>query len=138
MRFAYLYVAVVLCSVRVVAQQPEDPFANRPVCASHFLNSDWQLSFKQRSCDWIQNRMFSTTSALAAAWSAGYQQVTEKSSDLEKGTGGFTTRFATNFAESAAKSTGAYLGGMVSREDPRPAPPFLALSSKPHPHGFFK
>jgi hypothetical protein len=125
-------------SVTALAQtplgEPVDP-PPRPVCSSFFLKSDRPLTFKQKTCDWVQNRMFSPTSAVGAAWSAGFSQMTERADDRGKGSAGFSTRFATNFAQSAAKSTGAYLGGFVFREDPRRDPPYL---KRPQVRGFWK
>ena len=113
----------------------EDPYSRRPQCASMFLSADWQLSLKQRSCDWIQNRMLSTTAVVAAAWSAGFSMVRDAPS--EKGDG-FGVRFGHKFAQNAFKSTGAFVGGLVFREDPRDQPPFLVLKTGPHPHGFVR
>src|SRR4051812_36660399 len=63
------------------ATPPDDPYPRRPQCASMFLKADWQLSFKQRTCDWIHNRMFSMTAVAGAAWSAGSSMVLDMSSE---------------------------------------------------------
>jgi hypothetical protein len=115
--------------------QIANPWSQRPVCASMFLKSDWQLTSKQRACDWIQNRLLSTNAMLGAAWSAGVSKF--RDAESEEGDG-FGTRFARRFAQSAFKSTGTYIGSVIAREDPRLAPPYLAMSAKPRPRGFFK
>lgn len=112
-----------------------NPYAKRPVCASMFLKNDWQLSFKQGSCDWLQNRLFSTNAMLAAVWSAQVSKVLDTPSERSTG---FPMRFSRKFVQNAFKSTGAYMGGMLFREDPRTVPPYLVLRTKPLPHGFLK
>jgi hypothetical protein len=114
---------------------PKNPFADRPVCASMFVKSDWQLSNRQKTCDWINNGIFSTNAMLGAAWSAGFSQRTDLAS--ERGDG-FPTRFGRKFAQNAFKSTGSFLGGQIFREDPRKTPPYLAMRTTPRPRGFFK
>jgi hypothetical protein len=42
------------------------------------------------------------------------------------------------FAQNAFKSTGAYAGGLVFKEDPRSRPPYLVLQGQHHAHGFFR
>jgi hypothetical protein len=107
--------------------EPEPVYpANRPACISFFLKNDYRLTLKQKACDYIQNRFITPTSLAGAAWSAGYSQMTEKPEDRGKGTSGFMTRFATNQAQSSMKATTEFLVGLVSREDPRRAPPYLA------------
>lgn len=118
-------------------QKTDDPWAHRPVCASLFLASEYRLSQKQRACDWIQNRLLSPAALAGAAAAATLSQFTERSSDRGKGTPGFTTRFSEDFAQSAAKSTGAYLGGLIFQEDPRRVPPYLVLRGGTPPHGFW-
>ena len=114
---------------------PDDPYPRRPQCASMFLKADWQLSSKQRTCDWIHNRMFSTSALAGAAWSAGFSMVRDSAS--EQGDG-FSTRFSRKFAQNAFKSTGSYVGGLVFHEDPRTRPPYLVMKPGVHPHGFFR
>jgi len=112
-----------------------NPWSQRPVCASMFLKTDFQLTGKQRACDWVQNGVFSTNAMLGAAWSAAYSMWTAKSSESGDG---YWTRFGRKFGQNAFKSTGSYLGGVIAREDPRKRPPFLALRSTAPPRGFFK
>jgi hypothetical protein len=69
-----------------------------------------------------------------AAWSAGYSQVTDN--ETERGDR-FVTRFGRKFSQSAFKSTAAYLGGRVFREDPRSKPPYLVLKTGTRATGFF-
>jgi len=136
MKRTALMILVVAFHVR--GQDGEDPYARRPVCASMFLNSEFQLSKKQITCDWIQKRMFSPTALVTAAGTAVFSQITERASDRGKGMPGFMTRFSENFAQNAFKSTGAYLGGALFREDPRRNPPYLAMRTQPPPRGFWK
>jgi hypothetical protein len=112
----------------------ENPYARRPECASMFLKADWQLTSKQHVCDWLHNRMFSTTAMAAAAWSAGYSMVTDNVS--EEGDG-FATRFGHKFSQSAFKSTASYLAGRIFHEDPRSKPPYLVMQTAPRATGFF-
>ena len=77
-----------------------NPWDCRPVCASMFLTSDFQLSGKQRACDWLHNGVFSTDGMLGAAWSAGYSMWTAKPSESGDGSpsppeGGSTRRSVT-------------------------------------------
>ena len=102
---------------------PDDPYARRPACESMFLASEWQLSFKQRSCDWIQNGVFSTSAMLGSVWSAETSPVWDRIAGRADPTTGFGRRFATDFAQNAFKSTGTYLGGLAFQEDPRVSPP---------------
>jgi hypothetical protein len=118
----------------VPATVRENPYSRRPQCASMFLKSDWQLTRKQHVCDWIQNRLFSTTAMAGAAWSAGYSQVTDNES--EQGDR-FATRFGRKFSQSAFKSTASYLAGRIFREDPRSKPPYLVLQTERRATGFF-
>ena len=113
----------------------ENPFDRRPRCASMFLKTDWQLTSRQRSCDWIQNRMFSMSAFTGAAWSAASSMVLD--SESEEGHS-FATRFGHKFAQNAFKSTAGYLGGMVFREDPRTRPPYLVMIRTPRPKGFLR
>jgi hypothetical protein len=129
-------------AAEAIGQEPRDaqadwnnPWARRPVCASMFLKSDWQLTGKQRACNWIQNGIFSTNALLGAVWSAEFSKLRDAPS--ERGDG-FAVRFGRKFAQSAMKSTGAYVGGIIAREDPRKAPPYLGLRTGPPPRGFFK
>ena len=118
------------------AQAPEasNPWSKRPACASMFIQSDWQLTSKQKACNWF-NSVTSTNAMLGAVWSAKFSQYVDQSS--EQGDG-FTTRFGRKFGQSAVKSTAAYLGAMIAREDPRKSPPYLGMRTKPPAHGFFK
>lgn len=119
------------------AERPklENPFDRRPVCASMFLKADWQLTGKQQVCDWVQNGVLSTNAMLGAVWSAGFSQRTDPAS--ERGDG-FPARFGRKFAQNAFKSTGAYLGGQIFREDLRKTPPYLVMRTSPQAKGFFK
>jgi hypothetical protein len=110
------------------------PWNRRPVCASMFLKSDWQLTSKQRACDWLQNRLFSSSALTGAAWSAGVSTLRDSSSEAGDP---FATRFARRYAQSAAKSSAAYLGALVAHEDPRVRPPYLVLKPMPRPRGFW-
>jgi hypothetical protein len=116
---------------------PYNPMDQRPKCIAFFLDTDWRLSAKQRACDWVQNRVFSPGAAFAAGWSAGYSQITESSADRGKGTTGYSTRVAENFAQSAFGSTGAFLTAWAFREDPRRSPPFLVLRERAPRRGFW-
>jgi len=119
------------------AQAPTDatnPWANRPACASMFISGDWQLTSKQKACNWF-NGMLSTNAMLGAIWSAKFSQYVDQSS--EQGDG-FATRFGRKFAQSSAKTTGMYLGAMIAREDPRRSPPYLGMRTRPPARGFFK
>lgn len=113
----------------------DDPYPRRPQCAAMFLKADWQLTTKQRACDWIHNRMLSMTALTGAAGAAGFSHL--RNAESERGDS-FQTRFGRRFAQSAFKSTGSYLGGWVFHEDPRERPPYLVMRREPHPHGFFK
>lgn len=112
-----------------------NPWSNRPVCASMFLKTDFQLNGKQGACNWLHNGVFSTNAMLGAAWSGAWSQWTAKSSESGDG---FFTRFGRKFGQNAFKATGSYLGGVIAREDPRKRPPFLALQTEQRPRGFFK
>lgn len=122
-------------TIQLPASPPVNPWNDRPVCASMFLKSDFQLSGKQRACDWLQNGVFSMDGMLGAAWSAGYSLWTAKPSESGDGYG---IRFGRKFGQNGFKATGAYLGGLVAGEDPRRRPPFLALRAAPPPRGFWK
>src|SRR5262245_62079719 len=113
----------------------ENPWPRRPVCASLFLKSDWQLTRKQRACDWIQNRMFSNGSLFGAFGSATVSKI--RNAEAEQGDR-FAVRFGRRFAQSAFKSTGAYVGTVIAREDPRLVPPYLQMTSQPRPTGFWR
>jgi hypothetical protein len=112
-----------------------NPWSNRPVCASMFLKTDFQLNGKQGACNWLHNGVFSTNAMLGAAWSGAWSLWTAKSSESGDG---FVTRFGRKFGQNAFKATGSYLGGVIAREDPRKRPPFLALRTEQRPRGFFK
>ena len=99
-----------------------------------FIKSEWQLTKKQRACDWIDDGVFSTNAMLGAAWSAGFAQRIDLAS--ERGDG-FATRFGRRFAQNAVKSSVAYATQALIHEDPRRDPPYLAMRSSPQPRGFF-
>ncbi len=111
-----------------------DPYVNRPECASMFLKADWKLTPKQRTCDWIQNRMFSMTALAGALWSAEVSML--RDAESEEGDS-FSTRFARKYTQHIAKSAGNYVGGLVFHEDPRARPPYLAMKTGKRPRGFF-
>lgn len=142
-RFCHLVSRVVLLMVLpALGQQPDQvdrPFETRkPVCVSLFLKQDFQLTTKQKFCDFVQNRVFTLSGTFAAAFSAGYSQITESSQDQGKGTTGYSTRFAENMAQSAFKSTGTLLSGFILREDPRLDPPYLVLKHSDRAQGFWR
>lgn len=105
------------------------------MCASMFLRSDWQLTPKQRACDWLQNGVLSTSRLFTTAWSTGYSMAIDTSS--ERGDG-FRVRYGRKWIQGAFATTGEYLGALVAHEDAREAPPYLAMRSTTPPHGFFK
>jgi hypothetical protein len=135
--------AVLAASAHAGAQQPavpeapapDNPYERRPVCASMFMRTDWQLTKKQRVCDWIHDGVFSTNAMLGAAWSAGFSQINDSESEAGDS---FVTRFGRKFGQNAFKSTGSYAGGLIFREDPRKRPPYLAMRTTPPPRGFFR
>jgi hypothetical protein len=100
-----------------------------------FLKADWQLTLKQRTCDWVQNRLLSTTALAGAAWSAGFSMV--RDAESEDGDG-FTTRFGRKFSQHAFKSSASYAAGLIFHEDPRTRPPYLVMKPEERPHGFLK
>jgi hypothetical protein len=112
-----------------------NPHQRRPACASMFLKADWQLTSKQRACDWVQNRMLSMSAITGAAWSSASSMVLDRDSEIGDS---FATRFGHKYTQSAIKSTAAYLGGLAFREDPRDRPPYLVLDTRPKPRGFLK
>ena len=142
-RFVLGVCAAVLLSAPAAAQQPalpdaaapDNPYERRPVCASMFMKTDWQLTKKQRICDWIHDGVFSTNAMLGAAWSAGFSMYNDSESEAGDP---FLTRFGRKFGQNACKSTGAYVGGLIFREDPRKRPPYLAIRTTPPPRGFFR
>jgi hypothetical protein len=107
-----------------------NPYACRPTCDSLFLQSEWSLTFKQKACDLVQNHIFSSSGLAAAAFSAATQPIWDGIFNQTTQPSGFGGRFATNFAQSAFKSTGAFVGGLVFHEDPRDSPPYLVLREK--------
>jgi hypothetical protein len=113
---------------------PSNPWAERPVCASMFMKADWQLTAKQRLCDFTHNGVFSTNAMLGAAWSAGYSMWTDNTSEAGDG---FATRFGRRFGQNAFKSAGGYVGTLIAGEDPRRRPPYLAMRTV-RPRGFWK
>jgi hypothetical protein len=119
--------------------QPEDPYPQRPVCNSLFLSTEWQLSAKQRVCNWIDNGVFSGPSLAGAVWSAAssplWNRITRETADDSFG---FPRRFAIDFGQNAFKATGAYLGGFILHEDPRATPPFMLMRPASRPRGFFQ
>jgi hypothetical protein len=123
-------------AARAPAEPPrDDPFPRRPMCSSMFLKSDWQLTSKQRACDWMHNRVFASSAFWGAIWSAGSSKVLDRAS--EEGDS-FAKRFGHKFSQNAFKATGSYVGGLVFREDPRTRPPYLSMRTAPRPRGFFK
>jgi hypothetical protein len=117
---------------------PENPFERRPVCAGMFLASEWQLSTKQRACDLLHNRIFSSSAMAGAVWSASTLPIWQGAVGRPRTTDSFPKRLAVNIAQNAFKSTGAYLGGMIQQEDPRQFPPFLVLKRETPRRGFAK
>ena len=118
-----------------VETQPVNPWSERPACATMFLKGDWQLSAKQKACNWWNNGVLASNAMLGAVWSAKFSQSVDLSS--ERGDG-FATRFGRKFGQNAIKSTGIYLGAIIAREDPRKKPPYLGIGRRPPVRGFFK
>jgi hypothetical protein len=100
-----------------------------------FLKNDWQLSGKQRACDWIQNRLLTNSALFGAAASAVVSQI--RDSDSEEGDS-FSTRFGRRLGQSSFKSTGAYIGGLIAKEDPRLVPPYLVMRTERRPRGLWR
>jgi hypothetical protein len=115
--------------------EPTNPWSTRPVCASMFLKSDWQLTPKQRACDWLQNGVLSTGRLFTTMFATGFSMAIDTSS--EDGDS-FKVRFGRKWVQGAFATTGEYLGGLIAGEDARQAPPYLAMRRAPPPHGFIK
>jgi hypothetical protein len=115
-------------------ERPTYPWDDRPKCASMFLKSDWQLTPKQRACDWMNNHLFATSRVFSTLWSAGYSVVTDRPSESGDA---FGVRFGRKWLQGAMATSGEYLGAEIAREDPRGHPPYLVLRNDPRPHGFF-
>jgi hypothetical protein len=98
-----------------------------------FLTADWQLSSKQKVCDWRQNRLFSVTVLATATWAAATAQPWTNWLGHDAAPDGFTKRFGANLTQNAFKSTAGYLAGMIEQEDPRERPPFLILQETASP-----
>ena len=88
-----------------------------------------------RACDLFQNHVFSLTAVTTAAWSAEVSKLRDAPSEAGNG---FNIRFGRRFVQNAAKSVGGYVGAMIAREDPRAAPPYLAMKTTPPPAGFVR
>ena len=62
-----------------------DPWQQRPVCASMFLKADWQLTSKQKACNWLQNGVLSTGRIFTTATSAIFTMVVDTESERGDG-----------------------------------------------------
>ena len=133
----FLQLAPVLLAARVLSAQnapslPDDPRQRFPECTSESLKSDWQLSGKQRTCDWLTNGVLSVEGLVVSNVIA----LTSVVMDLEDERGDpYRARFGQRFAEHALKTSGAYAGTLLTGEDPRRRPPYLVLKG-PRPAGF--
>jgi hypothetical protein len=116
------------------APELDDPWSMRPVCASMFLKADWQLTSKQRACNWLQNGVLSTGRIFTTATSTVFSMVADRSS--ERGDG-FQVRFGRKWVQGAVATTGEYIGSLIAHEDPREIPPYLVLRPAGPPRGFF-
>ena len=96
--------------------EPHDRWSMRPVCASMFLKADWQLTSKQRACNWIQNGVFSPGRIFTTATSTVFSMVADRPS--ERGDG-FQVRFGRKWLQGAIATTGEYIGSLIAHEDPR-------------------
>jgi hypothetical protein len=119
---------------RAAAQQPVDPWPDRPICASLFLKADWQLTPKQRACNWLQNEVLSTSRLFTTAIATTVTMAVDTTS--ERGDP-FSVRYGRKWLQGTASATGQYVGALLAHEDPRRAPPYLILRCDPPPHGFF-
>jgi hypothetical protein len=79
--------------------------------------------------------MFSNGALFGAASSAFVSKI--RNPDAEQGDS-FAIRFGRRFAQSSFKSTGAYLGGVIAKEDPRIVPPYLVMKTQARPRGFWR
>jgi hypothetical protein len=131
MRLASL-AAPLLLAARIVSAQdstmtPVDPWEQRPVCASAFLKADWKLNSKQRVCDWLSNGVFSVGGLVGANLGAVTSVVMDQ--EAERGDT-YIERVGRRAAQNAFKTTGAFAGAWIAREDPRRHPPYLALKGQ--------
>lgn len=132
-----LLLAPVLLAARVTSAQdasppPDVPPQRHHECPSVSLKSDWVLSGKQRTCNWITNGVLSVEGLVGSNVIALASVVM----DLEEERGDpYRARFGQRFAENALKTTGAYAGTLLTGEDPRRRPPYLVLKG-PRPSGF--
>ena len=120
---------------QVTTETPSYPWNDRPKCASMFLRADWRLTPRQRTCNWVNNGLLSTSRVFSTVGSTAFSMISDRPS--ERGDG-FRVRFGRKWLQGAMATTGQYLGGEIAREDPRGHPPYLALRNQPRPHGFFK
>ena len=138
MRFL-IRAAPLLLAARVVLAQDSaaarvDPWKDRPVCASAFLEADWELVGKQRVCDWLHNGVLSVGGLAGAGVGAATSMMTKQTS--ERGDP-YLERFGRRAAQNAFKATALFAVGWAAGEDPRRRPPYLALVG-PRPTGFLR
>jgi len=98
-----------------------------------FLKADWQLSSKQRGCNWLQNGVLSTGRIFTTVASTLFSMVLDLPSEHGDG---FRVRFGRKWLQGAA-TTGEYVGSLIAHEDPREIPPYLVLRPTAPPRGFF-
>jgi hypothetical protein len=128
--------APLLLAARIVSAQdssavPDNPWERRPVCASAFLKADWELSGKQRVCDWLANGVFSVGGLVGANFGAVTSVVADQ--EAERGDP-YLKRVGRRAVQNAFKTTAAFAGAWLAGEDPRRRPPYLALRG-PRPTG---
>jgi hypothetical protein len=101
------------------------------VCASAFLEADWKLNGKQRVCDWLLNGVFSPGGLIGANLGAASTYATNPEADRGDT---YLVRIGRRAGQNAFKTTGAFVGALIAREDPRRHPPYLSLRP-PRPTG---
>lgn len=126
MRLGTLTIMSLFLASRVSAQDsaPADPWPDRPSCQSSFLKSDWELTRKQRACEWLINGVFSVGGIVGSNIGA----ITSVAGGRNAESGDpYLERFGRRVAENTFKTTGAYLGAWITGEDPRRRPPYVVL-----------
>jgi hypothetical protein len=112
----FFQLAPVLLAARVLSAQHASPLPDVPAqrdheCPSASLKSDWLLSGKQRTCHWLTNGVLSVEGLVGSNVIALASMVM----DLEEERGDpYRARFGQRYAENALKTTGAYVGTLLT------------------------
>jgi hypothetical protein len=92
--------------------------APQPRCDAYTMQNRANLSALEKTC-YYRDQMISPSATFGAGFFAGIAQAMDSPREWPQGAKGFGWRSGTRYVQGMSKTTGAYLTGLMLREDPR-------------------